>query len=390
MESGPPSHEPLQTTAYGTALWPARFDAWMKLAEFRLRRWHARRDVEWKMSIAFWGLLLSATTIQFRPPLLLAVVTIGVAVGLYARFWTWEIFVRNRDDQRVAFSYVERAEQQMSHMPFSRPREGPTAWAASFQLLASIVIATSVIYVIYARPMPTAAVGQVATQSSQATAAPLPQVEAPGPTSTISRWYVILTRRWPDFVVTFFGVFLAAWLSYRIERGRDARARKDRERHERHHLLAYVQRVARETRDNEQWVNKILSRLQKAIEIERAGGWVGSAIGHALDWAKDQAEALSAAAYDDLARSGLQAFLPDGLQDDLFESRQRVVDAKATLRAGPASLQMAYRLSEPLETVPQNILVILGNAAAILTRVKEPVHKYAASLALEFRTSGRR
>lgn len=201
-------------------------------------------------------------------------------------------------------------------------------------------------------------------------------------------WYSVLAQRWSDFVVTFLGVFVAASLSYWIERRRETREEDRREQRERHHLLAYLERVAREVRDNEQWVNKILSRLGRAIEREHGQQWQGVVIEKALGWAKEQAEAFSVAAYDDLARSGLQRFLPDDLQDDLFGARQRVVDVEAILSAAPASVRMAWELSEPMQTVAENTRVILDNAVTALTRVKEPVYKYSASLALEFKTHG--
>jgi hypothetical protein len=44
-------------------------DAFMKLADFRLTRWNARRDSEWKIALAFWGLLVAATIpTEVRPP----------------------------------------------------------------------------------------------------------------------------------------------------------------------------------------------------------------------------------------------------------------------------------------------------------------------------------
>jgi hypothetical protein len=37
-----------------------QFDALMQLAEFRMARQRARRELEWKMSLSLWALLVGA------------------------------------------------------------------------------------------------------------------------------------------------------------------------------------------------------------------------------------------------------------------------------------------------------------------------------------------
>jgi len=141
-----------------------RFHAWMKLAEFRLRRWDARRDIEWKLSIAFWGLLVAAATTPVKPSSCVVVLAMLLAVGFYVGFWVAPILARNRKDQNVAFSYLLRAEQTLilgqkrALEPLSRPsdpsEDQSIGWAAAFQIATTILLAIAVTYVILARLAP--------------------------------------------------------------------------------------------------------------------------------------------------------------------------------------------------------------------------------------------
>jgi hypothetical protein len=36
-----------------------KFDALMKLADFRYQRWHVRRETDWKFTLALWTLLVA-------------------------------------------------------------------------------------------------------------------------------------------------------------------------------------------------------------------------------------------------------------------------------------------------------------------------------------------
>ena len=104
-----------------------QFDAFIKLAEFRLRRWNMRQSVEWKISVALWGLLVAALAgtiyIPEKPPLFWVAVVLLIVIFGHAFLWVGQIRVRNDNDQDMAFYYVEHAEHVLS--PSLKPRERP-------------------------------------------------------------------------------------------------------------------------------------------------------------------------------------------------------------------------------------------------------------------------
>jgi hypothetical protein len=89
-----------------------RFDRYMRLADFRLRRWDARCNNEWKISLGLWGLLAASA---YYIPVKLNMCMVGalliiVFIG-YAVFWSLPILVRNDEDMNIAFYYAKRAEK---------------------------------------------------------------------------------------------------------------------------------------------------------------------------------------------------------------------------------------------------------------------------------------
>jgi hypothetical protein len=77
-----------------------RFDAYMRLIDFRMTRWKARNDAEWRISLAFWGLLVS-TTFTARAKLpdggFWWLLPFGVAL-FYTGMLVWPIWGRNEVD----------------------------------------------------------------------------------------------------------------------------------------------------------------------------------------------------------------------------------------------------------------------------------------------------
>lgn len=115
-------------------------DLLMKFADFRLTRWKTRADTEWKISLAFWGLLVVA--IDKVPPKLLAGSSWYLPVIssiLYVLLWVVPIWARNSEDQREAFRLAGEA-------GYVRPIRRWWqfwfwfAWAAVFQALTTILL----------------------------------------------------------------------------------------------------------------------------------------------------------------------------------------------------------------------------------------------------------
>jgi hypothetical protein len=90
-----------------------RFDALMKLADFRFSRWQNRRTYEWKMSAGLWAILAGAT-IYLKPsgglpPWLVGPMLVMAIVG-HAWFWVRTNWVSSEMDIRTAFYFAEHAE----------------------------------------------------------------------------------------------------------------------------------------------------------------------------------------------------------------------------------------------------------------------------------------
>jgi hypothetical protein len=92
-----------------------RFDALMKLVDFRMSRIADRRDHEWKVTVALWA-LLAAATIYLRPlenagpceHRLVAAILSAIVLG-HAFLWVGNHWKRSKEDILISFFYSERA-----------------------------------------------------------------------------------------------------------------------------------------------------------------------------------------------------------------------------------------------------------------------------------------
>jgi hypothetical protein len=118
-----------------------RFDRFMQLVDFRLRRWEARRSAEWKISLSLWA-LLAATA--FYVPVRLNMFWVSVLLFLiwvaYTYIWAWAILRRNLLDMRTAFYYAENAESILTPdvKPRAKPHEPELASLFSWSALSSL------------------------------------------------------------------------------------------------------------------------------------------------------------------------------------------------------------------------------------------------------------
>src|ERR1043166_4566125 len=83
-----------------------RFDAFMKLAEFRATRWSTRRQAEWRATFGLWVLMATATYyLKIRPPetLLLIILIFVVLAHAYAIL---SAAARSQQDMDTAFYYT--------------------------------------------------------------------------------------------------------------------------------------------------------------------------------------------------------------------------------------------------------------------------------------------
>ena len=93
-----------------------KFDALMKLADFRMQRWRDRRATDWKLSLALWTLLVATAAylivngVIIRYPWWVTAVALVILVIGHALFWVRTNWISNEMDARTAFHFAEHAE----------------------------------------------------------------------------------------------------------------------------------------------------------------------------------------------------------------------------------------------------------------------------------------
>src|SRR5262249_34613905 len=101
-----------------------RFDGFIRLAEFRLKRWESRRAYEWKISLGLWGLLAAtAYYVPFRPNMTAVAFLLITIFLIYTLMWAGPILVRNDEDMATAFYYMQKAEKELD--PTTEVRSKP-------------------------------------------------------------------------------------------------------------------------------------------------------------------------------------------------------------------------------------------------------------------------
>jgi hypothetical protein len=92
----------------------ARFDALMKLADFRYQRWRERQSTDWKISLALWTLLVGAASYLMANKIVFAwyfsLPVLVILVVSHPLLWVRSNWMNNQMDILTAFHYVESAE----------------------------------------------------------------------------------------------------------------------------------------------------------------------------------------------------------------------------------------------------------------------------------------
>jgi hypothetical protein len=141
-----------------------RFDALMKLAEFRLQRWRERRETDWKFTLALWTLMVAvgAYVVSHRADFEWRQVAIALAalVICHAWFWVRNNWLSNEMDIRTAFYFAEYAEKlvipsgegprdkRLDPNKFRRCHRGFEFLAAGFpqvQVIGTLFFATAIV-----------------------------------------------------------------------------------------------------------------------------------------------------------------------------------------------------------------------------------------------------
>ena len=133
-----------------------RFDAYMKLSDFRVHRWDARREFEIKVSVALWALLAAtAAVLKVRPDSVLLAALLLIVVAGHALFFLVPIWTSNKLDIETAFCYAEMAERELSSSIQVRPKPAAlrgwsswkgaaSDWGVRFQILTTTILALGV------------------------------------------------------------------------------------------------------------------------------------------------------------------------------------------------------------------------------------------------------
>jgi hypothetical protein len=91
-----------------------RANAFIQLADLRLKRWTSRREYEWKFSLSLWALVV-ASIVALKdklPPGPLFWAAAAVIVGLHI-LWVAELRFRNERDSQMHFYFTRQAEQAL-------------------------------------------------------------------------------------------------------------------------------------------------------------------------------------------------------------------------------------------------------------------------------------
>lgn len=123
-----------------------------------------------------------------------------------------------------------------------------------------------------------------------------------------------LLSKWPDFTITFLGVFGGGIAAFWVARWQIKQEAKESFEKEREIFKCKFNRVKLELRDNRNSV-KQLQRILDKSKNARLDLWI---------WAKTITNSFSTFAYDDLLQSGLDRHLPKRVEGHLFSSYSMV------------------------------------------------------------------
>jgi hypothetical protein len=86
-----------------------QFEACMKLADYSAGRHNARRDYEWKVSLALWAALLASAPVL--KGIQLHALSILLVPVFYAAFWLRGLWIANANDKNLTEHFRAEAEK---------------------------------------------------------------------------------------------------------------------------------------------------------------------------------------------------------------------------------------------------------------------------------------
>jgi len=143
-----------------------KFEAYLKLSEFRRQRIAHRSQFEWRLTLALWALLAAAPLyVRPRPDEMLLGLTLSAVVVVYTFLLVLPIQGRDEDDWAFAFYYVLKAEHLLDSSVITKDRPpafdgkklfwrdakvvfSGKSWAAIVQIGTTVLLALVAFYMI--------------------------------------------------------------------------------------------------------------------------------------------------------------------------------------------------------------------------------------------------
>jgi len=134
-----------------------KFDAYMRQAEFNIKRFDERRGYSWKVALGFWGTPIVAAAIfggMDPSPILLCLLPVAfLPIALHV-FWLKNVFAENNKDKSTAYAARDMA-YKLAKLKYEKPEYREQAffenWAVQFQLAVTTLLSLGALIFIFMR-----------------------------------------------------------------------------------------------------------------------------------------------------------------------------------------------------------------------------------------------
>ena len=141
-----------------------KFDAMMRIAEFSNKNFYARRQYEWKITIAFWALIVGmiGLVINDEAPMLnrdVLTLVAPVVVVFFMFAWLRSTWVANENDKSIADKFLFDAEAVLQNASHTSSGISPKVcglrkwfgflgdWSRVFQAVTTALLAVALWFV---------------------------------------------------------------------------------------------------------------------------------------------------------------------------------------------------------------------------------------------------
>lgn len=131
-----------------------RFDAYMRLAEFHQASHFSHRQLEWRISLALWALIIAAMYyIKTRPPEWVVVFALLLIVFIHSTLWVRQLWKSDISSAYLMGRYTRLAdklfgEKEIDERGPQPPIGGYHFWQSGIQILTTALLAVAAYYLI--------------------------------------------------------------------------------------------------------------------------------------------------------------------------------------------------------------------------------------------------